>query len=304
MSTTPLVIEYIDPDGTEWPLSDYTAMNGFACAGISGIEGVPVQMQTTPLLDGTAYTNFYIPQPGTIVIAVIITRPRVSDNTKAVTDDENAYYDLLDRVSHAFYNRRNMAPAFGTISIQRPDGTTRQIQAYTTSGLNTPEVGIHNTLYTFTLQTPDPFWYNVDVNQLLFSISNATGILPLLPIRFASGSVIGAVNVLNTGGESTYPVWTLTGPGTPTLSNLTTGRTFALSSPVSAGHVVQIVTQPGRQSVVDTTNATNLWDSLVISSPRDLWPLVPGNNSVNISMVGSTLATTIGLSWRNRWLRA
>jgi hypothetical protein len=303
MTTTPLVIEYIDPDGGEWNLSDYSASQGYACAGIAGIEGVPVQMQTTPLLDGTAYTNFYIPQPGSIVVAILIARSRIGD-AEFIADDENAYYSMLDKITHAFYNRRNMAPAFGTLSIQRPDGTTRQIQVYTTSGINTPEVGIHNTLYTFTLQTPDPFWYNVDVNQLLFAISNATGILPLLPIRFASGSVIGSVNILNTGGESTYPVWTLTGPGTPTLSNLTTGRSFALSSPVSAGHVVQIVTQPGRQSVVDTTTATNIWDSLVLSSPRDLWPLVPGNNSVNILMAGSTLATTIGLSWRNRWLRA
>jgi Phage tail protein len=300
MPTTPLVITYIDPDGEEWNLSDISMANGYACAGIAGIEGVPVQMQTTPLLDGTAYTNFYIPQPGSIVLAVAISRP----SSQPGPDDENNYYNLLDKVVHAFYHRRNMAPASGQITIQRPDGTVRQIEVYTTSGINTPEVGVHNTLYTFTLQTPDPFWYNTDVQQLLFSISNATGILPLLPIRFASGSVIGSANVLNTGGESTYPVWTITGPGTPTLTNNTTGRSFALSAPISAGHIVQIVTQPGKQSVVDTTTGTNIWDSLVISSPRDLWPLVPGNNSINIGMSGSTLATTIGLSWRNRWLRA
>ena len=303
MVTTPLQIQYIDPDGIEWPLSDITAQQGYTCAAIAGIEGLPVSMQTTPLLDGTAYTNYYIPQPGSPVIAILVTRPQVS-SAKFGPNDESAYYDLLDRITHAFYNRRNMAPAPGFITVQRPDGSARQIQVFTTSGLNTPEVGIHNTLYTFTLQTPDPFWYNLDVNQLLFSISNATGILPLLPIRFASGSVIGAVNVLNNGGESAYPVWTITGPGTPTITNITTGRSFSLSAPISSGHVVQIVTQPGKQSAVDTTNATNIWDSLVLSTPRDLWPLVPGNNSINIAMAGSTLATSIGLSWRNRWLRA
>lgn len=303
MVTTPLRIGYIDPDGGEWNLSDQSMQQGYTCAGLSGIEGIPVSMQTTPLLDGTAYTNYYIPQPGSIVIAIMIDRPLL-ESEKFAANDENAYYDLLDKIAHAFYNRRNMAPAAGLISVQRPDGTTRQIQVFTTSGLNTPETGIHNTLYTFTLQTPDPFWYNEDVNQLLFQISNATGILPLLPIRFASGSVIGAVNIMNTGGESAYPVWTMTGPGTPTMTNITTGRSFSLAAPVSAGHVVQIVTQPGKQSVVDTTTSTNLWDSLVVSTPRDLWPLVPGNNQVNITMAGSTLATSVGLAWRNRWLRA
>jgi hypothetical protein len=159
-------------------------------------------------------------------------------------------------------------------------------------------------LYTITLQTPDPFWYDQSADSLTFAISSAAGILPLLPIGLSSGSVLGAASVLNEGSAYTFPVWTLTGPGTPTMQNLTTGRSWALTSAVPAGHVVEVVTQPGRQSVVDTTTSANLWDSLSITSPRDLWALVPGINNINIAMAGSTPATKVGISWRARWLRA
>ena len=296
MTTTPLQISYIDPDGTEWNLSDVSVRDGFVCSGIAGIEGIRTAMQTVPLLDGTAYPNYYIPQPGSINVAVLVSHP--------LDGDENDYYTLLDRVVRAFYTRRNELPAPGYIVIQRPDGTKRQVAVYTSSGLDTPEVGIHDTLYSLTLDTPDPSWYDQQANQLLYVIPNSPGILPLLPVRLSSNYIIGATTIFNTSGAASYPTWTMTGPGTPTMKNLTTGRTWSLNTPVPSGHIVQVVTKPGQQSVVDITSSANMWDNLVLSGTRDLWQIVPGLNSINIAMAGSSLATTVGLTWRNRWFRA
>lgn len=296
MVTTPLQIGYIDPDGNNWNLTDITMANGYICTGLVGIEGIPVSSQTIPLIDGTAVTDVYIPQPGTLALGVLIGRP--------AGGDQNAYYALLDKFVRAFMTRRKELPAPGYIQIQRPDGTIRQIAVYTTSGLNTPEVGIHYTSYALTLQTPDPYWTDLNPRSMTFSISNAAGILPLLPIRLAASSVTGNVTINNGGTAIAYPIWNITGPGTPTMQNLTTGRKWSLNAPIPAGQVVQVTTKPGTQMAYNVTTATNIWDSLVLSTLRDLWGLMGGDNVVNISMAGSSLATSVTLSWTNRWSRA
>ena len=296
MTTTPLQIGYLDPDGGYWNLSDLTMANGYACTGIAGIEGLPVSIQTLPLLDGTAFTDVYIPQPGTIALGVIVGTP--------IGGSQNDYYKLLDRIVRAFLTRRKEAPAPGYLVIERPDGTSRQIAVYVTSGLNTPDVGIHHTVYALTLQTPDPYWSDQNQRSMTFAISNAAGILPLLPIRLAAGSVTGAVTITNTGTAPAYPIWNITGPGTPTMQNLTTGRKWSLNAPIPAGQVVQVQTKPGTQMAYNVTTATNIWDSLVLSSLRDLWGLMGGDNQVSIAMAGSSLATSVTLSWTARWSRA
>src|SRR5215469_5677556 len=109
MPSTPLQIDYIDPDGFDWNLSDLSLSKGYVCTGISGIEGMTVSLQTVPLLDGTAVPNIYIPQPGTINLGILVTRPS--------SDDEDDYYVLLDRVARAFYHRRNEQPRAGYLQI-------------------------------------------------------------------------------------------------------------------------------------------------------------------------------------------
>jgi hypothetical protein len=253
-------------------------------------------MQTVPLLDGTAVPNIYIPQPGTITIAILVERP--------VGGTENDYYTLLDRIVRAFINRRNEIPVPSSLIVQRPNGNSRQIQVYQTSGLNTPEVGIHNSLYTFTLQTPDPYWSDLTPQSLTFSVSSVSGILPLLPVQLASSAVIGNATIPNNGTAIAYPTWTITGPGTPTMQNLTTGRKWSLNTSIPGGQVVQVTTKPGSQAVVNVTTGVSIWDQLVLSSLRDLWGFVGGNNNINIAMPGSTIATSVSLSWTSRWSRA
>src|ERR1700749_1161713 len=172
---TPLQISYTDPDGNSWNLSDMTMQNGYICTGIAGIEGIPVMSQLVPLLDGTARTDLFMAQPGTLVIGILVMRPS--------SDNENDYYALLDQITGAFYHRRNVLPAPGLLNVQRPDGTIRSISVYAISGMNTPEVAVSNgTIYTFTLQTPDPYWSDSLTNVLSFIGSGAwPGILPFAP---------------------------------------------------------------------------------------------------------------------------
>jgi hypothetical protein len=294
---TPLQYSYQDPDGNLWNLSDYTMSEGYICSAIAGIEGIPVMMQTIPLLDGTAVPNLYVPQPGSITLGLLIGRP--------ASDNPNDYYTLLDSVVRAFLTRRNELPAPGTLIIQRPNGSIRQTQVYTISGLDTPTVAVDDyTLYTLTLQTPNPYWTDGQTQTVVYSLNYAAGILPMLPIQLAGATVIGNNNVTNEGTALAYPTWTITGPGTPTITNNTTGLAWSMNTPIPAGQVVQVVTQRGQQSAYNITTATSVWDQLNYSSLRDLWPLVGGINSITIAMVGASQNTSVVLSWQNQWSRA
>jgi len=292
----PLQIDYIDPDGTDWNLSDLSMANGYICSGIAGIDGIPVTMQTIPLLDGTAIPTIYNVQPGTIAIALLVSRPAGGGS--------NDYYALLDKVINAFTCRRNELPAPGQIVIQRPDGTSRSVSVYTTSGLDTPEVGLNDMMvYAFTFQTPDPYWYDDTQQNLVFTLNYASGILPLLPIWLAGGTIIGNATI-NNPGAATYPTWTITGPGTPTIKNLTTGRQWSLNTAIPAGQIVQIVTKRGQQMAVNQSTGSSIWDQLSYSTISDLWSFVTGVNNINISIPGATAATAVSLAWTNRWRRA
>jgi hypothetical protein len=296
---TPLQINYIDPDGNNWNLSDTSMAGGYVCAGIAGIEGLVLSMSTIPMLDGTAIPNFYIPQPGSIAMAVLIARPET-------TGDEDDYYNLLDRFVRAFFNRRNELPKAAYLQIQRPDGSTRQLQVYTTAGLNTPEVALSNhSLYSVTLVTPDPYWTDLVSQSLIYKTNIAAGILPLLPIPLGSGTVLGNATLTNQGSALTWPTWTITGPGTPTLKNLLTNKQWSLNTAIPTGNVVQVTTKPGTQMAVNLTTQTNIWDQLVLgTSIRNLWPLMAGDNPISIVMAGATAATSVQVDWTNRWNRA
>lgn len=299
----PLGIDYIDPDGKTWHLSDTSMRNGYVCSAIAGIEGLPVAMQSIPLLDGTALPLTYLPAAGTIGLAILVGRPESSN-------DQFAYYSLLDQIVRAFYNRRNENPAPGTVRITRPDGSQRQIAVYCTSGLNTPDVGLNDmTLFTLALSTLDPYWNDVNDTALHFPVTFPnSGIIPITfpspGIQFNRSLEGGSFVLTNWGDASSYPNWLLTGPGTPTVTNTTTGRSWALNQAIPAGQQVQLTTATGHQSCVNVTTSTNIWSQLVFGGPHDLFPLVSGDNLVTISVAGATAATTVDVGFTNRWLRA
>jgi hypothetical protein len=315
----PLVIEYFDPDYVQtsnnvpgvtkgyWFLSDRLMKLGYVCSAIAGIEGLPVAMQSIPLLDGTALPLTYLPSTGTIGLAILVARPTSSS-------DQFAYYSLLDAMVRAFFNRRNENPAPGTLRITRPDGSQRQIAVYCTSGLNTPEVGLDDaTLFTLALSTLDPYWSDVNDTALHFPVTfGNNGITFASPgIQFPSPGILfnptqeaGAFVLSNWGDAYCFPNWLITGPGTPTVTNTRSNRSWALNTAIPAGQQVQLTTAKGHQSCVNVTTGTNIWNQLVFGGPHDLFPLLPGDNLVTISVTGATAATTVDVGFTNRWLRA
>lgn len=289
-------IGYEDPDGNYWNLSDLLLGEGVICTGIDGVAGIPVSLSNIPLLNGTAQPASYIPQPGTILMGLYAEAPG---------GDMDAFYDLIDRIAYAFFSLRNGLPAPGQLVISRPDGTSRQINVFTTAGLDAPEYGPYFVNYVLSLSSLDPFWEDQDPQVVTYSSSlPAAGILPLLPIAIGTSNVLGTSVLVNDGGADAYPFWDIYGPGIPTISNNTTGRSFSFSSALSPGDHVQVQTRPGQQIVYRVNGGVNYWSQLVAQSPRDLWPIPKGNNTISLAIAGSGTGSAVRLTWTRRWLRA
>jgi hypothetical protein len=295
-SIPPPQISYVDPDGNVWPLTDLSLPNGYICTAISGVAGIPVSFSSIPMESGGAIPQLYIDQPGTIGIGLYVESQ----------GDVNAYMRLLDQIAYAFRSVRSGVPTPGQLVVQRQDGTTRQLNVFTVSGQDAEtDSGVTWATFTLQLQSADPFWYDLTAQEISFiGAGSATGILPLLPIDLSTSSIFGDNIIINDGGAEAYPIWTLTGPGLPVLTNNTTGKQFGFQSALVSTQVVQVDTRPGLQSAYDINTGANMWSQIVKDTPRDLFSLAVGPNDISISMSGVTSNSEIDISWYRRWLRA
>jgi hypothetical protein len=291
----PLGLTYIDPDGRAWPLTDRNSgVVATACAGISG----PQASLTSVLLPGGGgIPQFYRATTRPIVIGIFV---------EGATQME--FLARMDAWARAIWNERRGEPAPGTLVVARPDGTSRRIPVMCTDGGDQSDddaskSGLTWSTFALTFTAQDPLWADSDSIDLRFGSSSAAGVPPMPPIQLAPPTLLGDNAVTNSGDADAYPIWTITGPGQPTLTNNTTGRSFGLDVSLGVGEVVTVDTRPTMQSAVDGTNADR-WGDLVKSSPRDLWPLIPGENDLSLTMAGSGAGSKIVLSYTRRWLRA
>lgn len=292
----PLGLTYIDPDGLAWAWGD-PRQNVFATA-CAGIASPPVSLTSIGLPSGGA-----IPQSYNAAVRPIIIGLRMYHDT-----DQLAFLALQDQLARSLWTARGGSPAPGTLVVARPDGTSRQVAVYCNAGADqgdddSTKSGLTWSTYTITLQALDPFFEDGDSTELSFGSNSAAGVPPMPPIVLAPATLLGDNSVTNSGDADSFPIWTIHGPGQPTISNLTTGRTFGLDVTLGSGETVVVDTRPTLQSAVDQVGADR-WGDLVKSSPRDLWPLLPGVNNLNLSISGSGAGSKITLSYTRRWLRA
>lgn len=291
----PLGLTYVDPDGQAWPLTDRSS--GVVALGCAGISGPQPSVTSVSLAGGGALPQSYRPAARTVTIGVLL---------EGATQGQ--FLSRVDAWARAIWNERLGVPAPGLLVVARPDGTSRQIPVMCIDGGDQSDddaskSGLTWTTYALTWAADDPLWADSDAIELTFGSSSAAGVPPMPPIVLAPATLLGENQVTNSGDADSYPIWTIHGPGQPTISNLTTGRSFGLDVTLGSSEVVVVDTRPTLQSAVDGVGADR-WGDLVKSSPRDLWPLVPGNNDLNLSISSSGAGSKITLSYTRRWLRA
>lgn len=293
----PLRLTYTDPDGVEWDFSDLSGQ--VQVTGVAGHGSPPVALSAMAMPSGAMLPQSYTGTGRTILVGLV-----------AGDDNQSEFLKLTDRLAQAFWTERLGAPAPGTLRIQRPDGTGRQIKVLVTDGPDLSDddrdkSGLTWTSFVVTFRSLDPCWSDATPVTLVFQgADEAAGVPPMPPVVLSPYSVLGDLVVNNTGNASAFPVWRISGPGTPTLTNITTGRSFGLAVALAEGETVTIDTAPDGGAYAIDQDDEDRWPDLVKSSPRDLWELVKGPNRLDLTLAGSSSASRIELSYLRRWLRA
>ncbi|WP_242882574.1 phage tail domain-containing protein [Actinomadura litoris] len=294
----PLRITYTDPDGAVWDWSN--PETGCVITSVAGLGSPPALVTSTSLPGGGVLPTDYMSGQRQVIIGLDVHR-----------DDQADFLALLDRLHRALWTERYGRPAPGTLTVARPDGTARTLSVLCTSGPEQTDAEAARSGYTdatdFALTfvtTTDPLFNDRATTRLVFQTGvEGTGVPPLPPVRLRPLRGLDEGTIINPGNGDAFPLWRITGPGQPTLTNRTTGRAFGLSTTLAAGEVVTIDTQPAQQQATDASGQDR-WGDLVKSSPRDLWTLPPGESKVSILMSSSGPTSQIELTFRTRWLRA
>lgn len=285
-------IIWTGPGGDEFVLTDENTGMG-SLKGRSGFGLAPTTLTADDLDSGGALLRSIHPGPQVPHIPLAVW-----------ADDSTTFYQRYDTLAASFQHVRGGKKIPGLLTVQRPDGQARHTTAYYQDGLNPQEWTSRKGVTITDLQfwCPSPYWYGAPVTYRV-TYPDAAGFpfFPLLPLRLAPANIStgGAVTITNPGDAPSWPVWQITGPGTPTLTSITRGQTISFTSAVPAGRTVTIDTRPPSLApdtaltAVDDTGA-NWWPML--DQFPELWPLEAGANSVDLAMAGATLDTQILMS--------
>lgn len=195
----------------------------------------------------------------------------------------------------------------GRVRFTSPVGDQREILCRNASGLELQEVLGQQSGYDWqrvpaTFLALDPYYYDVSPTSQSFTIASIPSFFPFFPIRLTASELAVDSSVNNTGDVETWPVWTITGPGSVIkLTNLTTGKFISFpGGSLSSGQKLFIDTRPGIKSVL-YDNGASAYSALSVDS--SLWPLARGMNSIRLEMSGIDVAVSrLDLTYWRKYL--
>lgn len=194
----------------------------------------------------------------------------------------------------------------GTLRATSPVGDQRQIGCRVTAGMDLTQAlgeqaGPLRQRAVVTFRCQDPYWTAVSDVVSVYEMGTLPLFFPFFPLRLSASEIAVNTTVTNNGEVDSWPVWTITGPGSAvTLTNLTTGKSLAIPDvTLGNGESIVIDTRPGAKTVT-LGDGTNLWSLIPWGSA--LWPLLPGPNAVRLEMTGTTADSELQLAYRPRYL--
>jgi len=197
----------------------------------------------------------------------------------------------------------------GTLTVTGPDGYDRIVNAYLEDGMGLDET-LNETTNGKTWQRAslqffceEPYWLDAtSTSETIGYAATTSTFFPLFPLILTSSSVFGSATINNTGDVQTWPRWTVTGPGSAIyIRNLTSDEMIYLDTTLTAGETITIDTAPGIRTITKN-DGTSLFSAM--STDSVLWPLIVGNNRVQLEMSSATASSSIAYSYERRWLSA
>lgn len=300
------VFSWVDPDGAVWPLSETTEDIGWFTLWPSGTEAAPIEITTDPRPRGGESVRAISQKPASIQWPL-----EIFGSTHA------QFVSRYRQISRAFkLTTRRERP--GLLITQRPDATTRVIEAFYAEGLSgEPQQGHLFARPVITLFCPDGKWRDEQPQVLDWTFAASGGgpapvnfFAPYLSLADSRelGSGTGEeddpaslTTVTNPGDEEAWPVWTITGPLTQFRAWSTTlDARFTFTYPLTAGQSVTISTDP---DMVRGPAGENLSEHINWFDPggTELWPLSDGPNLIGLAVEGAGTGTAVRLTFYPRY---
>ncbi|MFJ3794929.1 phage tail protein [Streptomyces sp. NPDC090088] len=291
-------VQYTDPSGTVWPLTDRDSAGWFTLAdGVSGLGAVPYDLTSDPHPRGGARLRHAQPQPRTIVWPLFVQGA-----------DHMQFLQRWRALATAFTRTLREEEGPGVLEIARPDGTRRTIEVFYLDGFEgQSKRGYYRDADSavISLWCEDPYWTD-PVPQVVHRETGAlSSFLNPFP-TISSSQILGSTVVTNPGDTTVWPTWTITGPASlVTFTHSGTGESFTLNPSASAighgnllaGEKVTISTDP---PAVTFQNGDN-WIGGLNWPAATLWGLAPGDNPVAFTLAGSGAASAVDLTFNPRY---
>jgi phage-related protein len=192
----------------------------------------------------------------------------------------------------------------GTLTLTEANGSARSITAIYASGAEGSEdldaAGRRWISYALTFVAESPFWLGTDIGRE-FRAPNDEPFFPFgIPWAVADSQVLGAgVQIVNPGNVPAYPIWTINGPISRATFTHPSGGSWTLTRDLTGGDVAVVDTRE-RIGTALLNGAENLWPD--IDETAVMWPLLPGLNTVDLIVTGSTSDTVVSFRLTPRYL--
>jgi hypothetical protein len=202
----------------------------------------------------------------------------------------------------------NPHPYSGKLTLTQSNGVVRCLDCVLSSTLPMPtsqHIGrAHMALSLQFRSVGSPFLYDPVQQSTTITPSGGGFTFPWQFPFVLAQSQIYAAPVINNPGDVPTPVEiNLTGPAlNPIFQNSTTGQTFSFSGglanvDINPGGILYINTDPRKRRV--QLYGVDAWDKLVAA---DFWGLNAGANNLFFDIGNTTVATSLVISWFNRYL--
>ncbi len=295
---------WIDPTGTEWPLTVTDIEPGwFTTFAVAGWGATPIELVTDPHPRGGERVRYIRSKPRVIQWPLYV-------GGETHTEFVQRYRDIMRAFTMTTYKRTP-----GALVIARPNGQRRLIEAFYQQGFE-GEAG-ENWLFAkpvVSLYCPDGYFADGETTTITRTFDMSTQKPFLAPFITVSRNTVvddtggrRVTTVANSGDVEAWPQWTLTGPFDAfTTTNTTTGQRFRFAYTAAAGVRVVISTDPMMARAYATPGSTtgaNVSRYIDWFNPAGtaLWPLMPGNNLIDFQLDGAGVGTGVAMSWRPRY---
>lgn len=273
----------------------WTAADGTATTLTDTDAGYTVLGEGTRGLRSVAYdltTRKYAGLDGEDVQGVHAVAGQPSLGLLIAADDEDTFRERARAL------RRAMRPKAGpgVLSVRSGDGRLRELTCYCVGGFEgdeSPGVSFPGRWWRLALKfyAPSPWWRG-EARMVSVGLQPPVPFFPGPPFTLSPSAVQGQFKVdLSDADAPSFPVWTITGPGSDlVLTNQTTGRSIVIAATLANGESLAIDTRPGAQSI-RRSDGLNLMGA--VRSDPALWPLIEGVNDVSVQLAGATSTSRI-----------